>query len=387
MNSPAHQRAIIIIPTVNEASNIANTIGDIEKAARTITDFTVEVLVYDSASQDKTPDVVRNLTKTSSLTIHLLEEGKKSGLGSAYAKAMQHAIDHLHADIIFEFDADGSHNPKYIKPMLDRLNKGADVVVGSRYVNGGSIPKDWGWHRKLLSGMGNWVARLLLFRKHRDYTSGFRCSKVRFLKEIGLNKLLSKNYAYKLHIFCAQHQLGARIEEHPIQFTDRTLGESKLPRNSIMDSLRVLIILRARMLKLYGKTCLIGLGGSLTQFLVFNLLRFILLPVTANLIAIESAIVVNFLNHNRFTFRQTKITTKKRKLLFQKFIEFNFLSIGSIIIQSICLSGYHHFLTPSRINENLAILAGIFIASITNYWGYTRRIWRKDNEPEKKLDY
>lgn len=248
------QKVIIIIPTYNEALNIENTIKNIFDNTAQVNDFLIDVLVFDSASKDNTVEIVKSLMRENK-RICLVEEAQKSGLGSAYWQAMRYAMNELQADIVFEYDADGSHNPIYIAPMLECIRAGADVVVGSRYVKGGSIPSEWGWHRKVLSGLGNVLARCLLFRQYHDYTSGFRASKSKFLKIICQQPFLSTGYAYKFQVFCQLHQLSAVIKEHPIKFVDREKGVSKLPKNSIADSLQVLFKLRVQMVKRILKWC------------------------------------------------------------------------------------------------------------------------------------
>jgi dolichol-phosphate mannosyltransferase len=239
------EKVIIIIPTYNEAAVIAATINQLEEVFTTIDPaiYSMHILVYDSNSPDGTGETVKQLAQQYS-NIHLLVEKHKSGLGAAYMQAMQYAIDELHADIVFEFDADGSHQPHYIKDMLREFAQGADVVVGSRYVPGGKIPADWSVDRKILSYSGNIISRLFLTWKYKDFTSGFRGTRAHLLKQINLNKLLSKNYAYKIHLFWLLHKLHAKIVEYPIEFVDRKKGYSKFPKNNIFESLKVVILLR-----------------------------------------------------------------------------------------------------------------------------------------------
>lgn len=242
------QKLVIIIPTYNEAANIENTIHKIRENTQNVNDLVINILVFDSASTDGTAAKVKELMQQDS-QLFFVAEPQKSGLGSAYAQAMRYAIEQMQADLVFEYDADGSHNPKYIAPMLARIQNSADVVLGSRYVPGGSIPAQWAWHRKFLSKFGNHLARFFLFTQYHDYTSGFRVSRAKFLKPIYAEGFISNGYAYKFQVFCNQHILGARIEEHPIEFVDREKGVSKLPRNSIIESLKVLFILRWRLIK------------------------------------------------------------------------------------------------------------------------------------------
>lgn len=236
---------VIIIPTYNEEGHISGTLNLLEHSISQLKNHRVEILVFDSCSTDKTIDRVASLQKKFS-NIHLLREENKSGLGSAYSKAMRYVIDELKADVAFEFDADGSHQPHYILSMIKALENGADVVVGSRYVKGGKIEADWAWNRRMISQMGNWVARLMLTWKFHDITSGLRATKTSLLKKVPLDHLLSKNYAYKIHLLWELHKLTDAIVEIPITFIDRQYGTSKFPNNNIWESLLVVLKLRVR---------------------------------------------------------------------------------------------------------------------------------------------
>lgn len=241
------QKVFIIIPTYNEKDCIASTIDALQKVFSKIDRYSMNILVFDSSSPDGTLDIVKPKQQQYSNLYYNLEP-EKSGLGSAYAKAMRYAVERLGADIVFEYDADGSHAPEYLIEMMRCFDQGADVVVGSRYVKGGSIPSEWQLHRKVLSVLGNWVARAILTFKYKDFTSGFRGTRAQFVKQLSLTRLLSRGYAYKLQLFWELHLLGAKIVEVPIVFVDREQGESKLPKNTVSDSLRVVFTLRLRRL-------------------------------------------------------------------------------------------------------------------------------------------
>lgn len=208
------EKVVVIIPTYNEAEVIEETIMSLAEIRAEVSDFELNVLIFDSASTDTTASIVRHL-QTSFSWLFLQTEPKKSGLGSAYWQAMQYALKTLNADIVVEFDADLSHQPKYIPPMLNYM-KSHDVVVGSRYVREGQIPKDWGWHRKLISVLGNYMARAVLTRRYKDFTSGFRFTRSSFLEQILQEKFLSNHYAYKLHLLWLLHKQQAKIHEYPI---------------------------------------------------------------------------------------------------------------------------------------------------------------------------
>lgn len=236
------EKVVIIVPTYNEALVIEETLGQIFQVAALVNDFSIHVLVFDSASSDKTQDIVRSL-QTNNRCLHLQHEPRRTGLGSAYLQAMRYALEKLSADIVIEFDADLSHQPQYLIPMLSKIAH-YDVVMGSRYVKEGRIPKNWHWYRKLLSSLGNKVARLMLTSAYTDFTSGFRITRRSLLMNVLPKQFLSNHYAYKLELLWLLHQHKARIYEFPIVFVDREKGESKLPANTIFDSFRVLLALR-----------------------------------------------------------------------------------------------------------------------------------------------
>ena len=239
----AKERIVIIIPTYNEGLVIEETIDQVIKVIGQLPQYQVSILIFDSASTDDTQDKVRALQAIYHEQLFLQTEPKKTGLGSAYLQAIRFAFDTLQADIIVEFDADLSHQPKYLPLLFDAL-KDNDVAIGSRYVRGGSIPHDWGIHRKFLSVLGNYIARAVLSFKYKDFTSGFRATRRSILINALPKHFLSNHYAYKLHLLWILHQNKAKICEIPIDFIDREKGVSKLPANSIMDLLRVIFTLR-----------------------------------------------------------------------------------------------------------------------------------------------
>lgn len=236
------KKVVIIIPTYNEALIIEETVHQLFDIIQTIHEYDIDVLIFDSASQDATQKIILDLQNYYP-RLYLQTEKQKSGLGSAYNASMRYAMDHLAADIVIEFDADLSHQPKYLAPMLEYMEH-SDVVIGSRYIPGGSIPNNWGWHRKLLSKLGSTIAQLLLTNKYKDFTSGFRATRTSILQKTLPNRFISPNFAYKLELFWLLHLGGAHIIEFPIEFIDRSHGKSKMKAKDIMDSLRVLLQLR-----------------------------------------------------------------------------------------------------------------------------------------------
>ena len=367
------EKVVIIIPTYNEASVIEETLAAVFDATGNIADANIHVLVFDSASTDGTPDLVAKMQGMNH-HLHLKSESAKSGLGSAYLQAMQYALNELSADIVFEFDADLSHRPDYIAPMLEQL-KTHDVVVGSRYVRGGSIPSDWGWHRKLLSVLGNYVARALLTPAYKDFTSGFRATRRHALQSVLPEKFLSNHYAYKLQLLWLLHKHRFKITEYPISFVDRQKGFSKLPANSIIDSLRVILTLRFHEMKRYIKMCVVGLSGMAVQFLLYNIGRHYLSPFHAAQIAVTAAIVNNFILNSCFTFKHRRAVSKLHQA--KSLGVFLAYSVSIIYLQSYWLDLGVKYLGTGRLRENLIVVTGMILGSFLNYFIYSRVVWRE----------
>lgn len=365
------EKVVIIIPTYNEASVIKNTIEQVFEAVTMLTDFDVHLLVFDSASTDGTASIVASL-QTAYSKLHLQNETQKSGLGSAYLQAMQYALHSLDASMVIEFDADLSHQPKYLPALLDKI-KEVDCVIGSRYVKGGSIPADWAWYRKLLSVAGNYIARSILTHKYKDFTSGFRATRRQSLLKVLPKQFLSNDYAYKLQLLWLLHKSRAKISEYPIEFIDRTKGESKLPKNSILDSLRIVFTLRFYELKPYLNMCLIGSIGMIIQLVSYNLLREFLSPFNASKLAVLAAIINNFILNNRFTFKSK--SNLRRSSTLKRLAGFLLYSLAIIYLQSNCVRIGVLYLGAGLLRENLILIGSMSLISVINYFTYSRLIW------------
>lgn len=363
-------KIVVVIPTYNEKQNIAVTIDGLESIVPNIgREHQLEILVIDDNSPDGTAEAVKEKGRQFG-NVRLLPNQEKQGLGAAYAKAFKYAMAKLGAEAVFEYDADGSHQPQYLPGMIKELDKGADVVVGSRYVPGGSMPDNWGWNRKLISYFGNFIARSVLWTwQYRDMTSGFRVTKTDWLKQVDLDNLLSRQFAYKIHLYYALHRLGAKIVEFPIDFIDRSKGKSKFPRNNIIDSLRVVFTLRWRQNEKLFKVLLVGGLGSAVQLIAYNLFRLGMNLALAQNLSIETAIVSNFIFNNIWTF-------KEKSWSFFRFVKFNLSSLGSLVIQNIVLLGGVWLLGQSIKIENILVAIGIILGAIWNYLMYTRVVWK-----------
>jgi dolichol-phosphate mannosyltransferase len=219
--------ACIVLPTYNEAGNIISILDRIFSHAKSMKDVQLHVLVVDDSSPDGTAKLAQGYARKNK-RVHVLVRAGKEGLGAAYIAGMRHAMETLHPDVIMEMDADGSHNPKDVPRLIRAVQDGADFVIGSRYIPGGSIPQEWGFYRKLNSKVANGLVRTVLGMRPRDCTGGFRAIRTSFLEQVEFDKLHSKGYAFQISLLKAVSDLGGIITEVPIQFTDRKIGTSKM---------------------------------------------------------------------------------------------------------------------------------------------------------------
>src|SRR4030043_657701 len=197
------EKVVIVMPTYNEAKNIVLMIHALfEEEFPKIKGADMHLLVVDDNSPDRTGEIVKENEKKYP-NLHLLT-GEKQGLGWAYVRGMEYAMEKLNADAILEMDADFQHPPRFVKPMIEAYLNGADYVIGSRYIKGGSIPKEWALSRKLVSYFGNLFFRIVLLKPGiHDLTTGFRLTKVKgVLDKIDLENLMKKErFAYKVDLF------------------------------------------------------------------------------------------------------------------------------------------------------------------------------------------
>lgn len=235
---PDAARALIILPTFNEAENIAALLRGLRDATGPVEPF--DIVVVDDGSPDGTAQIVRDLME-SDPRLNLIDRGKKLGLGTAYRAGFDHAAERGH-QFVFTMDADFSHNPEHMPQMWAKADEN-DVVIGSRYIPGGGV-SNWPFHRRLLSKTANMMARLMLRLKARDCTSGYRCYRVSLLSEIGLDQIKSDGYSYLSEILYRCERKGARIAESPIHFVDRRAGQSKISKREIWKAMATLVRLR-----------------------------------------------------------------------------------------------------------------------------------------------
>ncbi len=227
-------KTLIIIPTYNEYENLSLLLHGIFTHAPD-----TDVLIVDDNSPDGTGELA-DKTATSNARVHVLHRPGKLGLGTAYIAGFKYAIQHGY-DAAFEMDADFSHDPRYLPNFLKAIEQ-ADLVIGSRYITGGSTP-NWSLLRRLISGSGNVFARLLLQIPVHDCTGGFRCYRCKVLQSISLDDIQSRGYAFQIELTYRVLKQNFKIAEIPITFIDRRLGTSKMSRKIVIEAF--LYVLRA----------------------------------------------------------------------------------------------------------------------------------------------
>lgn len=201
----AFLKVVLILPTYNERHNIGNMIEALQvQFGNILIPHDMHILVVDDSSPDGTADIVRE-KQSIYANVHLLM-GQKKGLGAAYVRGMIYAMDKLQADAVFEMDADFSHKPADVPRLMDALDQGADFVIGSRYVKGGSIPQEWGLLRRMNSLGGNIVARYVAgIYKVRDCTAGFRAIRTTLLKKLRSMTSVFRAMLFRWRCFIKPH--------------------------------------------------------------------------------------------------------------------------------------------------------------------------------------
>lgn len=221
-------KVLVVIPTYNEIENIDKIV---ERTRASLSE--ADVLVVDDSSPDGTGERVRQLA-AADRQIHLLERPGKSGLGAAYRAGFQWGLDRSY-EVLVEMDADGSHPPERLPALVAGLSD-ADLVIGSRWVPGGSVV-NWPASRKLLSLGGNMYARLMLGLDVRDATAGFRAFPAATIEKLGLLRSDSQGYVFQVDSTFRASQAGLRLAEVPIEFTERTVGASKMSRKIVFEAM------------------------------------------------------------------------------------------------------------------------------------------------------
>jgi dolichol-phosphate mannosyltransferase len=219
--------SLIIIPTYNEADNVAKIIPEVLAQ-----DEGFNVLIVDDNSPDGTAKIIQEMQKTNS-HIHLIERSSKLGLGTAYVAGFKYALSHGF-DFVFEMDADFSHDPKLLVKLLTKAEE-YDLVIGSRYISGVNVV-NWPMRRLILSYSANLYTRIITGLPVKDATAGFKCYRRVVLESFNLDSIKSNGYSFQIETNFLAWKHGFRICEVPIVFTDRREGISKMSNHIVFEA-------------------------------------------------------------------------------------------------------------------------------------------------------
>jgi dolichol-phosphate mannosyltransferase len=231
-------RATVCLPTYNEIENV-------ERMVRSLHSLSVHVLVIDDSSPDGTGEVADRLARELD-GVSVLHRPRKEGLGPAYLAGFRQALGEG-AELILEMDCDFSHNPADVPRLLAAAAE-ADLVLGSRYVEGGGT-ENWGLLRRVISRGGSLYAQLLLGAPVRDLTGGFKCYRRAALEALPLDEIHAKGYAFQIETTYRALRKGFRVREVPITFVDRLEGGSKMSKTIVVEAVWKVPLLRLQALR------------------------------------------------------------------------------------------------------------------------------------------
>lgn len=366
---------VILLPTYNERENVLIVLNKLREAVRKIKKYTFSYLVIDDMSPDGTKDLVISYAKKQSDVFLIL--GEKEGLGKALLRGMRYAIDTLHADILVQIDVDLSHDPAVLPEFIKAFDTGANFVVGSRYISGGSIPDNWALYRKIYSIFGNAIVRFGLgFPEVHDWTGGYRAYTKYFVEQAKTELSRYQGYVFQIAFLHASILKGAKIREVPIHFSDRRFGHSKIAPSEYIRDIFLYIICQRKQALLRGsfmKFCAVGTIGFIINTVILEIFVFFEVhPVAGSVMGAECAIVSNFLFNNAWTFRDRRAYGLKK---LKKFLQFNTTSIGALVIQGIAVGAGSYVFGVEW--YRLYYLIGVSIGLIWNYTMYSKVIWKK----------
>lgn len=369
---------VVIIPTYNERENISVLLTSLLDLTSKIKQHKFIFLVTDDNSTDGTQEEVKILQKSHHNI--LLLTGKKEGLGRALLRSMNYAVDQLDAEIIAQIDADLSHDPKIFPNFIKAIDQGAEFVVGSRYIPGGSIPQNWAIYRKIYSVIGNAIVRYGLGKTFvHDWTGGYRAYLRKYVDLVKDELKSYGGYVFQIAFLHKSLLYGAKVTEIPIHFADRRFGRSKIaPKEYIRNVLVYVISERFKDIwsSAFSKFLIVGGVGFTINALVLRVLHenYLWSATSANLIGAGIAIFSNYNLNNLWTFEERKIDSVK--IYFQKMIQFYLTSFfGVVVIQTgFIYLGVGFF---GKAGYFTYFLVGTLSLLIWNYFMYSRMIWKK----------
>lgn len=365
------KHAVIVLPTYNESGNIQTLVGSIFEETTQVEGWHVQVLVVDSTSPDGTADVVRGIQKGNP-DVFLLVTGKL-GLGKAYLEGFDYAIRKLQADVVFEMDADLSHDPKDLQRFLREIEGGADMVIGTRYSKGGSIPPNWGLHRVILSVGANIVIRLgFMNLRHTEWTNGYRAIRKWLVQQLTPEMGNYTGYVFQVAFLDKALKRGAKVTEIPVHFVDRVAGVSKISTPQYIFQTFFYVFTHSS----FVRFVIVGFMGAAIDFgLAYILKTNGLMILLANALSAETAIVSNYLMNNYWSFSHKKVQGGLPAQL-MNLGKFNLVSLGNIVIQlvgikiGILIAGERYWMLYKFLTIGFVVIPYSYIL-------YNKIIWKK----------
>jgi len=371
---------VLVIPTYNQRDHVANLVAMLEQDVfPRVHTHELSILIADDDSPDGTADVVTCLmVKYPNLR---LIRGEKRGLGAARLQRMSYAVREMSAQVMVEMDADLQHDPAQIPDFLRRIDEGYDIVVGTRYSDGGSTPPSWPLRRKLVSAVGNLLARTILLKfSLRDWTGGYRALRSEVFLREHLELASYDGATFQIALLNKAVRDGFRVAEVPVQLSDRHDGTSKMPPVQDMASaLRYIVSasVQERLGGAFGRFLIVGGTGFVIQATILRLLveAFRIDPTLANLSGAAVAIFSNFNLNNMWTFGNQKIeglTPYLRKMA----IFYATSAVGVVAIQTGVI-----FAGDMTLGRGLYFgyfVLGTALLLIYNFSAYRMIIWRRE---------
>lgn len=383
------EKVTIVIPTYNEADNISDLIISLIQIFSKNNDYTFNILVVDDNSPDGTGEIVDKLNKKYP-NINLLS-GPKLGLGKAYSRGLEYVLKNTDTEIVVIMDADLSHDPNDLPRLLNKINEGADYVIGSRYVIGGKFDPSWPLTRVINSKIANFAAHKLvgIDKTVNDLTAGYKAIRISALNKIDLSEIEAKGYVFNLVLFHEFFKREFKVYEVPITFSSRSKGYSKLKFHDILEFVYQTYKLNpSAPIQRIVRFCFVGACGAIVNILTLSILirYFNVNGLVAVLVAIEISIIFNFTLNHRYTFRgygSYKIQSSKDSLssLITKLIKYNIGIAGGAIISFSLFALFYKVLS---INYLFSDVLAIAIATSWNYFVSSRYVWKVVDQVSKK---
>ncbi len=368
----------MVVPTYNEANNITPLLKQLyglRKLKRL--GWQLDVLVMDDSSPDGTGDIVRNLSRTKYKDRLFLLSGRKQGLGKALQKSFDAALEYDH-DVILTMDADFSHDPHDVPRLLKAIDDGADVAVGSRYIDGGLIPGNWPLGLIIRTRVAGFVARWLggINPDLRELTTNFRAMRRHVMHKINYNKVVANGYGIQIFLANAFTSHDFKVSEIPITFRSRANGNSKSQLKDIAEFFKIAFRLNPDSpAKQITRFMMVGATGILVNLMTLWLLQsyFDTTALWISFIAIQVSIFWNYNWHNGYTFKHFTHDFGRWKgpLYLSNLLKFQ---LSQILTQSIILSMYF-VLSTAGVYYLLAQFIGIGVAFVLNYYISSNFIW------------